>query len=39
MCCVFRVCGCECNPGQATDFPSGGETPVGYSEDLSHRHV
>ena len=37
--CYFRVCGCKRDSGQAANFPSGGETLVGYSKDLTHQHV
>ena len=37
--CYFRVCGRERNPGQTSDFPSGGETLAGYSKDVSDQHV
>lgn len=37
--CYFRVCGCERNPRQTTDFPSGRETLAGYSEELTYQHV
>lgn len=39
FCCFYRVCGCECDSRQATDFPSGGETLVGRFKDLTHCYV